>query len=178
MLGNLLPSHAPSLLSHVLAGCPPSSHVWQHWRGRYGLSEEEQAAVWGNVEAYSRKDNSDYRPSVPETKSDRGLSNLKESTKEVQLVFKTWEGEVKHVTAKSGETLLEVARREGLPSMEGVCGGNLGEWTEQHRVAPIYRLTISDEGSSLTLRMRHMPCLPHFSTYCSTTSGRAIRGGR
>lgn len=45
---------------------------------------------------------------------------------EVRLVFKTWEGDVKEVIAKTGETLLEVARREGLPSMEGVCGGHLG----------------------------------------------------
>jgi ferredoxin len=43
------------------------------------------------------------------------------------LVFKTWEGELKNVAAKEGETLLQVARREDLPSMEGVCGGHLGE---------------------------------------------------
>jgi hypothetical protein len=50
MLSNLLPSHAPSLLSHVLSGRPNSSQMWQHWRGRYGLTEAEQSSLWANVD--------------------------------------------------------------------------------------------------------------------------------
>lgn len=47
--------------------------------------------------------------------------------KKVSLMFKTFEGENRLVSAFIGDNLLNVARREDLPSMEGTCGGNLGE---------------------------------------------------
>jgi hypothetical protein len=47
--------------------------------------------------------------------------------KKVSLMFKTFEGENRVVSAFIGDSLLNVARREDLPSMEGTCGGNLGE---------------------------------------------------
>lgn len=50
-----------------------------------------------------------------------------ESGRKVQLRFKTFEGEIKEVEASVGETLLQVGKREGLPAIEGVCGGKLGK---------------------------------------------------
>lgn len=45
----------------------------------------------------------------------------------VALRFRTFEGEEKNVKAKVGDSLLDVAWDNNLPSMEGTCGGNLGE---------------------------------------------------
>ena len=44
----------------------------------------------------------------------------------VTLRFKTYEGEEKVVHARVGENLLEVGKENDLPSLEGVCDGNLG----------------------------------------------------
>jgi len=49
-----------------------------------------------------------------------------EKKKTVQLKFRTFEGDLRTVNANVGDTLLQVARANELPSMEGSCGGNLG----------------------------------------------------
>ena len=43
-----------------------------------------------------------------------------------RLKFRTYEGEVREVEGREGETLLQVAKKGDLPAMEGTCGGNLG----------------------------------------------------
>jgi hypothetical protein len=93
--------------------------MWNHWRGRYGLGEEQQRVVWGAVDA-SSEDNS-------------ALDGRKSSGKEVEkekekgsIRFKTYDGEIVDVTAEIGQNLVEVGRANDLPSLEGVCGGNLG----------------------------------------------------
>lgn len=89
------------------------SQFSKHWRGRYGHTEEEQAKIWASI-------NPDPEP-VGE-----GPAESSTATSTVPLRFKTFEGEIRVVDAKIGDTLLQVARQWDLPSMEGSCGGNLG----------------------------------------------------
>jgi hypothetical protein len=113
MLSNLTAEHAPALIKHLLNGRPRDDRMWAHWRGRYGLSEADQAQVWASVGASQEDTAVETRQ-----KEKRG--------EEVPLRFRTFEGEVKEVRGTMGESLLEVGKREGLPALEGVCGGNLG----------------------------------------------------
>lgn len=78
------------------------------------MTEAEQAEVWASVDA-----------SHFEAEAVESVPKLEEA-KSVRLRFKTYDGEVKSVQAKIGSNLLDVARVNGLPSMEGVCGGHLG----------------------------------------------------
>ena len=86
-----------------------------HWRGRYGCTESEQEAIWTTKNGSFS--NSDITPAKEEAT---------EAKKVVELKFKTYEGELRVVGANIGDTLLQVARANDLPSMEGSCGGNLG----------------------------------------------------
>ncbi|WRT70947.1 uncharacterized protein IL334_007946 [Kwoniella shivajii] len=106
MLSNLTLEHAPALISHVLL--PTKSKMWAHWRGRYGLTEGQQAEVWNRFNLY------------------KGRSTAAvDDAEQVELRFKTFEGEEKVVKAGLGSNLLEVGKENDLPSLEGVCGGNL-----------------------------------------------------
>jgi hypothetical protein len=121
MMSNLTPEHVPHFLSWIIDGRDKADDMWQHWRGRYGLSEVEQAGVWGGVawahgEEKRAEDKAVKAGSVAQTSA----------SEKVGLRFKTYEGEVREVMAGIGETLLEVGKREGLPAIEGVCGGKLG----------------------------------------------------
>ena len=115
LLSNLDSSHAPAVLSHLLAGRPKRSGMWEHWRGRYGLTEAQQQTVWSKVDA-----------SVQET-VDIPRVDPKQDREMVRLRFRTFEGDLLDIEAQMGQSLLEVARANDLPSLEGVCGGNLGE---------------------------------------------------
>lgn len=118
MLSNLTVEHAPAIIKHIVEGAPDSSAMWAHWRGRYGHTAEEQEALWHKTQAM------DPRVSDTSTPSSNGV---------VDLTFKTFEGEIRQVKAKIGESLLEIGKREDLPAMEGVCGGHLGEWVTLSR---------------------------------------------
>ncbi|WVQ63438.1 uncharacterized protein L199_001591 [Kwoniella botswanensis] len=110
MLSNLTLEHAPSIISHLLSP-KPNTKIWAHWRGRYGLTEQEQAQIWDRVN--------------PEKGQNTEKEEVHEEQDKVELRFKTFEGELKVVNAKLGNNLLEVGKENGLPSLEGVCGGNL-----------------------------------------------------
>lgn len=114
MLSNLGVEHAPAIIKHLRDGAPDSSPMWAHWRGRYGHTEEEQKAIWQATQKVSAEGTS------PAISGSAGM---------VELVFKTFEGDERRVHAKIGESLLEIAKREDLPAMEGVCGGHLGTWS-------------------------------------------------
>ncbi|WVF67796.1 hypothetical protein IAT40_002557 [Kwoniella sp. CBS 6097] len=107
MLSNLTAEHAPALISHALS--PSKGSLWPHWRGRYGLTEDQQADIWSKT----------GKPGVNEEAAQDTQSD------KVTLRFKTFEGEEKVVNANIGENLLEVGKKHDLPSLEGVCGGNL-----------------------------------------------------
>ena len=108
MFSNLSTSHAEKIIDHIV-NPSNSNEIWQNWRGRYGMTEKEQSNVWSRVD--------------PDKQGSRKeVENLR-----VDLRFKTWDGDLRDVKADIGETLLQVAKRHDLPSMEGTCGGNLGE---------------------------------------------------
>ena len=109
MLSNLTAEDAPALLSHVTTGRPLHSGLWSHWRGRYGLTEEQQLDLWARVKPETL--------AAPEQGTSLGPA--------VKLRFQTFEGEIKDVTAQMGDNLLHVGKENNLPSIEGVCGGNL-----------------------------------------------------
>ena len=125
MFSNLSSDHAPELISHVL-GEKPS--LWANWRGRYGLSEEDQAKVWESVDPTQLQ--------APVSESGTAPASEADAQPEVVLRFKTWEGEVREVKAKIGQSLLEVGKAHDLPSLEGTCGGNLGEYSLA-RICPV-----------------------------------------
>jgi hypothetical protein len=122
MYSNLLPSDAESMIDHLLPSSPKNknekdvSPFYIHWRGRYGLTESEQHALWSTIDPTPISPSSSAEP---EPESEMGK-------KKVILQFKTFEGEIREVEAEIGDTLLQVARKADLPSMEGSCGGNLG----------------------------------------------------
>jgi len=47
------------------------------------------------------------------------------SKEDVLLTFVTYDGKEMNVSASEGSNLMEVAKAAGLPSIEGVCGGQL-----------------------------------------------------
>ncbi|WWC64948.1 uncharacterized protein I303_107562 [Kwoniella dejecticola CBS 10117] len=114
MMSNLTLEHAPSLISHILDP-RADSQMWNHWRGRYGLTEAQQAELWSKVDPSKTVTSASARtPASLETRAER-----------VELRFKTFEGELRTVNARIGSNLLEVGKENDLPSLEGVCGGNL-----------------------------------------------------
>lgn len=119
MFSNLATSHAERLVSHAIG---EKDELWENWRGRFGLSEEDQLKLWETVDP-SRIPRSQAQTDSAQSQ-DAGAA-----AEEVLLRFKTWEGVVREVQAKIGQTLLEVGKANDLPSLEGTCGGNLGELT-------------------------------------------------
>lgn len=142
MFSNLAAGDAGKLLDHLAATSTATeaesqtvggndasrrSPIWTHWRGRYGLTEEQQATLWDAV---------DPARSSPQAEPEGSAGGLVEShysshapppvAETVMLRFKTWEGDVREVPTKIGQTLLEVGKAHDLPSLEGTCGGNLG----------------------------------------------------
>ena len=120
MLSNLTHEHAPAILSHILTGRPRGSSIWSHWRGRYGLTEVQQEAIWKYVDP-ERVPSLDSPPTQREEEKENARTRAK-----VTLRFQTYEGEVREVEAEIGENLLDVGKKYELPSLEGVCDGNLG----------------------------------------------------
>jgi len=118
MYSNLLPSDAMTILDHLTptTNTSTTNTLNAHWRGRYGCSETEQANIWSSI-----------NPSPSTGPSDSGSVVTQKERKKVELRFKTYEGDLKIVQAGVGDTLLQVARENDLPSMEGSCGGNLGK---------------------------------------------------
>ncbi|KAK4684574.1 hypothetical protein P7C73_g5604, partial [Tremellales sp. Uapishka_1] len=112
MLSNLDASHAPSIITFLLEGRPKGSQMWDHWRGRYGLDEAQQAETWRSVSA-----------DLEETSQIQATENTKMG-EAVNLRFRTFEGEVRDIQGRMGETLLKIGKENALPSMEGVCGGH------------------------------------------------------
>ena len=146
LFSNLDTSHAHTLISHVITGRPKHGSLWTHWRGRYGLSEEEQGALWAEVNPDRRGQEQGQR--LGQGQGDiEGRLQVREQVEQGQgrvekvvLRFKTWEGQVKDVEASLGEDILQLGLKNRLPAIEGVCGGNLGK-SSFHRCAnePWYR---------------------------------------
>lgn len=151
MYSNLLPNDASAMIDHLIsiipsttasndasndksedhtkvgmAGYRISSPFWAHWRGRYGSTEDEQARIWSMIDPSNPSPAGD-RTIEPSRSMNENEADKAKTKKEVSLVFRTFEGEKRTVKAFIGDSLLDVARREDLPSMEGTCEGNLGK---------------------------------------------------
>ena len=106
MLSNLVPSDAPALLSHILAGRPADSAMWKHWRGRYGLTEVEQEGVWNGTNAAHAEERVAEAQGKAGQETDTETANERvvgEGSKvegaKYRLRFKTHAGEVREVQA-------------------------------------------------------------------------------
>ncbi|KAG8990790.1 hypothetical protein FRB90_001626, partial [Tulasnella sp. 427] len=115
--GNVRPKNVPSLLSlFVPAPNSPLDYASvtahplfrTHWRGRMGLSKDQQTLL--------------YNESLP--KDERVIAGEDDGQK-YAIPFTTWDGSQIMVDAKPGQNLMEVAKAAGLPSIEGICGGQL-----------------------------------------------------
>ena len=95
-----------------------------------------------------------------------GIQRIDQTQKKemVSLRFRTFEGDLLDIEAQIGQTLLEVARANDLPSLEGVCGGNLGKCFSLY-------LMIEDHDTEDRERMRYMSFIPTNESYptCSGT---------
>ena len=123
--GNLRTSDAPLLLRAALA--PASSRhdlddlrerlvLWPRWRGRLGLTQAEQ-----------REHMNEWGPPVVYTAhiTPRARGGPSAAPSQVPLRFRSYAGEWFEVMGTIGESLMEVARRHDLPSIEATCGGSL-----------------------------------------------------
>ena len=123
MYSNLLPTDASAMLDHLSLSTPtnPPETFSIHWRGRYGLTESEQEEIWAiqNPDSTPKSQTNSNTTPTPRNASAK-------AKKKVELKFRAYEGELRTVEASIGDTLLQVARANDLPSMEGSCGGNLG----------------------------------------------------
>ncbi|KAI9199772.1 Sucrase/ferredoxin-like-domain-containing protein [Polychytrium aggregatum] len=106
--GNLTSEKADELLASLDSG----RELWSHWRGRLGLSKEQQ------IELLRQSSDSSSAPSSSQEAQDAG------STDSIQVTFATG-GKDKVFSVPLGMSLMEFAKSKEIPSIEGACGGNL-----------------------------------------------------
>ncbi|KAL1917388.1 uncharacterized protein VTP21DRAFT_5044 [Calcarisporiella thermophila] len=92
---------ATALLEHL--DC--NTVMWERWRGRLGLTSEEQEQI-------AKDRHHQLHSSAQATKEE-----------EVRVIFEFPNGEERIVSGRLGERVLDVAQRNDIP-LEGVCGGN------------------------------------------------------
>ncbi|KAJ9091079.1 hypothetical protein QFC19_009253 [Naganishia cerealis] len=137
-LSNLRPTHVPLLLDSLAHpdDAELRRQLWTgHFRGVIGKTVEQQVEAW---EAVVRT----TPPQPPALKasstslSSSGTSSLAPKAptttpKRTPLVvrFTTHDGETHDVRGYEGESLMDVAKREGLGAVEGTCGGHCGTYS-------------------------------------------------
>ena len=139
--GNLRVTDAPLLLRAALA--PSSSRydlhdlrerlvLWPRWRGRLGMSAEQQRehfGIWGPPTippaqiTPRRRGAAAASPSPAASAATAAANATHDST--VQLRFRAYDGTWHIVPGYIGETVMQVARRHELPGIEATCGGDL-----------------------------------------------------
>lgn len=107
-------SEISTLLHHLRSNT--AEPWWKHWRGRMGLSPEEQKAL------------------LPATLTSNDTSEV---LKQIHITFQLTD-RTRKVSVLPGCTLLEAARSADIP-LEAVCGGNCECATCQVFVAPEWR---------------------------------------
>lgn len=136
--GNLRVSDAPLLLRAALA--PASSRhdlrdmrerlvVWPRWRGRLGLdklTQNEHYSIWGPPVVYPAHVVPRARAGAPTSKpAAKPEAKPTAQPAGIQMRFRTPQGEWIDIGARPGESLMEVARANELPGIDGTCDGNL-----------------------------------------------------
>ncbi|KAJ9098765.1 hypothetical protein QFC21_004413 [Naganishia friedmannii] len=119
-LSNLRPSHAPLLIDHLVnpEDAELKRQLWkEHFRGVIGQRVEEQVTSWETgianpaAETESMVD-TDSSPAPPPERTP------------LVVRFTTHDGATHDVRGYEGESLMEIAKREGLGAVEGTCGGH------------------------------------------------------
>ena len=107
-----------------LFSCIPSASIllhplrrWAYWRGRYGCTVAQQADLWAQIQSTFPSAAAVSKPAD---------NAVHAEAKRAVLRFRTFDGEMREVGGRVGESVLEVGKRGGLEALEGVCGGNLG----------------------------------------------------
>lgn len=178
MLSNLTADDAADLIEHVANRRPTYSPMWRHWRGRIGMDDEAQARIWANIQ----------RHLPPSTKFEGATAGVepppeKEAVR-VPLTFRTFQGEKKVVQARIGDTLLQVGKEFDLPSLEGTCGGNCGEYNPTSPgAAPPNSLQNAQRATCTLTPGRRSALRTTTSSTCSarrstTATARAASGAR
>lgn len=128
-LSNLRPSHAPLVIDHLANPEDPElrRQLWMdHFRGVIGKEVEEQVASWEAGLASSPS-----KQPVVEAQAVVGPKIINTAVPEAERAplvvrFTTHDGEAHDVPGYEGESLMEIAKREGLGAVEGTCGGHCG----------------------------------------------------
>ncbi len=118
--------------------------MWNHFRGAFGKEEDDQEAMW--VEATTPVASTTVGKEVVISEDGRATnvvaSSVDDRPRPQSLLRPTPQDRVrmrfirtvdeqtttKEVDGFTGETVMDVAKREGLEPIEGVCGGHLGEF--------------------------------------------------
>lgn len=116
--GNLRPGDVPKFLDHITSS---NRHepMWEHWRGRMGLSQDMQVALHRAATHPEAEATGDARFSLAPI----GRASPERPKHEIKFV--SWDGKEITVRAKEGKNLMQVAKDAGVESVEGICGGNL-----------------------------------------------------
>lgn len=121
-------AQAPASSIHDLQDDREKMVHWSRWRGRLGMPADKMMQHyehWGPpltqaaVITPAKRVGESRAPSAA-TSAERAPSP---SSAELPLRFRSYEGEWFDVMGKEGETLKDVAKRHGLPSIEATCGG-------------------------------------------------------
>ncbi|GAA5935241.1 uncharacterized protein JCM15063_000979 [Sporobolomyces koalae] len=116
-----------TLIDHALEpqGRDP---LYKFWRGRLGISQEETKALYREAIMKTKTTGSNYQDKVvaPEQMGEQ-----------VEITFRTFEGEDLKLKAYEGESLMRVARRGDAPSILATCGGNCECATCHVHIAPL-----------------------------------------
>jgi len=91
------------------------------WRGRLGMSSMEQESFHTNL---VERLESQLQPQSSEP-TGAGQMVLGDKPLFVPLVFETHDGSRIRIDAEEGKSVMEVAKKNGIPSIEGTCGGKL-----------------------------------------------------
>ena len=108
--GLLRDSDAMKLVDYAI-GTSTTEPWYEQWRGRLNVSTESVKSSYLSNTASNSNSNSKSTPRV-------------ELGDEVELKFVSYEGEEFGVKGFEGENLMQVAKRNDLPSILATCGGN------------------------------------------------------
>ncbi|GAA5854128.1 hypothetical protein JCM8547_008239 [Rhodosporidiobolus lusitaniae] len=157
--GLLRDTDASALIDIAISPSSTNQPWFARWRGRLGLSPSEVK------EAYASRDYTLFRDGTP--KKGRKEEVRSEVGDPVEVVFKTWEGEERRVKGYEGESLMETAKRNDLPSILATCGGHCECATCHVFIPPLLPSPSPSSSSSLSSQqptpIADLPPLPELT---------------
>ena len=88
--------------------------LWSKWRGRMGMTDDEQVAYYEERAILS----------IGTSMTGEDVSRSQESS-HFPITFETHEGRKIVLSAANGRSLMSIATESELPGITGTCGGNL-----------------------------------------------------